>query len=101
MTDSSSIPTRSPQSALYQNDTGFELTVDLPGVDADSIKLELKGHQLHLLAPTSQGFQYQRSYTFKSTFSWGEPQTRWESGRLYLTLPTIESLTRTIPIASV
>ena len=89
---------RSPQSALYKNQDQFELTIDLPGADVDTIQVEMKGNRLYVQAPTDQGFQYQRTYRFKSSFSWGEFEAKWESGRLRLTLPILRPLGRKIQI---
>ena len=91
---------RSPQSALFKTEEGFELTIDLPGANADDVHVEMKGHRLYLQAPTDQGFEYQRTYTFKSSFLWGDFEAKWTSGRLKLVLPIQKPLGRTIPIQS-
>lgn len=97
---SSSLPTRSPQSALLKTQEGFELTIDLPGASADDIQVEMKGNRLYLKASTDQGFKYRRTYTFKNSFSWGEFEAKWTSGRLKLILPVQKPLGQIISIKS-
>ena len=93
-----SLPTRSPQSALFQAEDHFELTVDLPGADLNEIQVEMKGNRLFLEAPTEQGFKYNRTYTFSPSYSWGDLSAKWELGRLKLILPLLKPQTQTVPI---
>jgi HSP20 family molecular chaperone IbpA len=90
---------RSPKSALFKTQDGFELTVDLPGAPAEEIKIEMKENHLFLDAPTLYGFKYQRTYAFKSSFLWEDLKADWKLGRLQLTLPINKPKVQTIPIA--
>ena len=92
---------RSPQSALFKTHDQFELTVDLPGAHVDDVQVDMKGNHLYVQASTDQGFKYQRTYKFKSSFSWGELEAKWTSGRLKLILPILKPLSQSIQIQTV
>ena len=108
--DARTIP---PRQAVTRTDDGFELWLELPGVEAGAIQLDVEGQTLSLKAtplPTSE------LEDTKSTFCefgvhpfedrWTLPadiytegiQTRHENGVLSITLPHLTPRSRTIEV---
>jgi HSP20 family protein len=79
----------SPACDVSETEEKFLLSVDLPGMKKEDIKIELKD-QVLTISGERKTEKYQRSFTLPTVVDGNKVEARYEDGVLELTLPKTE-----------
>lgn len=93
---------RTPALDIAEDDKAYSVTVDMPGVTKDAVKVRVEGRRVHIetasadaAAPTDgsrvlyrerRAASYARSFSLPVEIDQGQSQARFENGVLTLTL---------------
>ncbi|HEV6968060.1 MULTISPECIES: Hsp20/alpha crystallin family protein [Roseateles] len=93
--------TRTPALDLSEDDKAYHVTVDMPGVAKEAVKVRIDGRRVHIetaseeAAPSDgsrllyrerRAARYARSFALPADIDQGQSQARFENGVLSLTL---------------
>jgi HSP20 family protein len=78
---------REPLTDLLEEDTQYTVIVELPGVDANSIKVNLEGQILHISASGAGQRQYAKQLELSRVVNGDAIRRSYQNGILELTLP--------------
>ena len=93
---------RTPALDVSEDDQGYQVTVDMPGVAKEAVKVRVEGRRVHIetatedvAAPTDgsrllyrerRAARYARSFSLPAELDQGQSQARFENGVLTLKL---------------
>lgn len=88
-----------PESEVTETDEQFVLSLDLPGLNREDIKVEVNNNILSISGERKERGQFSRSFKVPNTVRTDKVQASYENGVLELSLPKAEiAKPRTIEI---